>query len=1109
MPDAPLPSGTVTFLLTDVEGSTGIWESEPDRARIAFARHDSLVAEHISAFGGARPRDQGEGDSAMVVFSRASDALGCSIALQRALHDEPWPAGATIRVRMALHTGEAELAGGNYKGSAVHRCARLRGLAHGGQILLSEATAQVVRDHLPRDVTLRDMGTHELRGLHHPERAYQVCPRDLPSEFPPLKSASGRPHDLLGGAAVPLPSALVTPADDAFVGRVDELAALHAAWTEAATHHRLVLVGGEPGIGKSNLAARFASEVHALDATVMFGRCDEEALRPYQPIAEALSSYLRVYGDDELQHRLGNVAGDLARLVPELADRGSAPVQELAETESDRYRSFEAVATFLSALGVTARVLLVIDDLQWADTATLLLLRHLARHPDLARLTMLGTYRAEEAVSPTPFASTLVDLDRERLMTQVELSGLATPDVMTLVGRSSPQSIDLARVLRDETDGNPFFIREVLRDVAERGAQLDVEGISAPTRVRGVIAQRLARLRPEVKRVLDAAAVTGREFAIEVLDEMSALDEDDLLDALDAAVHAGVVRELTAEIGRYAFAHALVRQTLYEGLTLTRRARLHHRVAEAIEARYAAALDAHLAALAYHCALAGGEGDTQKALEYAWRAGDQSTRLLAFEDAGAQYEMARRALDALVPVDEARRYDLMCAIGQTAWRTNEVARARASFLEAADHARARADPVRFAGAVLGYGGAGQRPWWTEHGLVDEPLVALLEEALAGLDAEDTPIRVLVLGALAQQIFFTDQADRRRRLADEAVAAARRLGDPVTLVQALVYWHGAVWGIAQPRERRAVADEAAELARSLENDEMNMHAVMFRIVDEVELGDFAAAYADCAALAALARERHLPFYLWPAAMFESMRALFEGRFDEAEAMITDTFRIGILAHPSALRFMGAQLALLRRDQGRVDEFRSIVNSAFDQASDILVWRVACVLADLECGDEAGARAAFRAIAERRFADVPEDFFATLTLAMLADLCAALGDADRAALLYESLLPLRGQFVVLAIGVVCMGAASHYLGLLALTRGAWSDADELLGEAIDAHERAGALPMLTRSRLAHLRLLRARDEPADRERAGPLRARIIEEAERIGLRGVLDEARSLDA
>jgi hypothetical protein len=612
----------------------------------------------------------------------------------------------------------------------------------------------------------------------------------------------------------------------------------------------------------------------------------------------------------------------------------------------------------------------------------------------------------------------------------------------------------------------------------------------------------------EVNRVLDAASVIGREFAIDVLEPVSARSEDDLLDALDAAVHAGIIRELPAAIGRYAFAHALVRQTLYEGLTQTRRARLHHRVAEGIEARYSGDLDPHLAALAYHCALAGGEADQAKALEYAWRAGDRSTRLLAFEDAGAQYTMALRALDATSPNNESTRYDLLCAIGQTAWRTNDVAQARSSFLAAADHARSLGDAVRFAGAVLGCGGSGQRPWWTERGLIDVQLVALLEESLAGLGPEDRPIRVRVLGALAQQIFLTDQAGRGRDLADEAVATARRLDDAATLVEALLFWHGAVWNVSNPRARLAVTDEALALARTLGHDELEMHVLMFRVVDELELGDFDAAYADAAALGAGADERHLPFYLWPTAMFDTMRALFEGRFADAEVLIEESFRIGLPAHPSALRFMGAQLALLRRDQDRRDEFRALVYGGLHEASEILVWRVASVLADLEAGNQAEARGAFDAIAANGFRDLPEDFFTGVALAMLAEVCAALGDQASAAALYEVLLPARGQFVLLAIGVLCMGSVSYYLGLLALTRGAWSDAEELLTEAIDANQRVGGLPMVARSRLAYLRLLRARDAPGDRERAGSLREQVITDAGALGMHGVQAAARALD-
>ena len=690
MGEPSLPSGMVTFLLTDVEGSTRIWEADPSRARAGFERHDALVAEHLASFGGGRPRDQGEGDSAFAVFARATDALGCALALQRAMFAEAWPDDAAIRVRMALHTGEAELSKGNYKGSAVHRCARLRGLAHGGQIVLSEATAQVVRDQLSDDVTLRDMGVHELRGLLHPEHVYQLCHPELPTEFPPLQSGSGRPRDLLVGGEVPLPAPLASSDGGVFVGRDAELAELDVEWeTPNAIGARMVLISGEPGIGKSRLAAQFAAAVHERGATVLFGRCDEEVLRPYQPFAEALSSYLRVFPADQLQYRLGRFVTELGRLVPELGDRVPGLAQpRWSDADAERFRLFEAVAAFLMELRRGAPVLLVLDDLHWADRATLLLLRHLARHADLTGLVVLATCRDESVSLSTPFAETLIALDREQSVSRIRLTGLGDADVTALLdtttgaGQPDGRTSALARTLCEGTEGNPFFIGEMLRHLAESGAIHEQGGrwvsdaglsrLEVPSGVRGVVAQRVARLIEPAGRVLAAAAVIGREFRFDVLAAVMDLDEESLLETLDDAVHAGLVAEMRGTVGVYVFSHALVRQTLYEGLTTTRRARLHRRVGDALEALFTGAFEPPLAELAYHYWQAAGFGDAAKAIDYAWQAGDRSTDLLAYEDASRQYLMALEVLEASAPGDVTRRYDLLRAVGDAAWRTSEV-----------------------------------------------------------------------------------------------------------------------------------------------------------------------------------------------------------------------------------------------------------------------------------------------------------------------------------------------------------------------------------------------------------------------------------------------------
>jgi class 3 adenylate cyclase len=1126
MAEVPLPSGMVTFLLTDVEGSTRIWESDRGWARSAFERHDALVAEHLASCGGARPRDQGEGDSAFAVFARASAAVACALALQRALYAEAWPPGASIRVRMALHTGEAELANGNYKGSAVHRCARLRGLAHGGQIVMSEATAQIVRDQLPRDVTLRDMGVHELRGLVRSERVYQLCHPELPGDFPPLQSGSGRPRDLPTGLQVPLPASLANRGEDAFVGRRAELAALERQWrTTGPLGARLVLVGGEAGIGKTRLAAQFAATAHERGSTVLFGRCDEEALRPYQPVAEALSSYLHALPADSIQYRLGRSATELSTLVPELSDRVPGAVgSSWSDAGSMRFRMFEAVALLLTELGTAAPVLLVLDDLQWADRATLLLVRHLTRHADLGRVLLLATHRDEATSSLTPFADMLIELDREHVVSHVRLTGLDDADVMALLDpgtreRPGARALALAQTLRDGTDGNPFFVRETLRHLAENGDIYQEDGkwvastrlnrLGVPTGVRGVVAQRLARFSDAANRVFAAAAVIGREFRLDVLNAVTDLDEESLFETLDDAVRAGLLREVPAVVGAYTFSHALVRQTIYEGLTTNRRARLHHRVGNALEAFFVGRPDAPLAELAYHYCQAAGLGDDAKAIEYATRAGDRATQQLAYEDAGRQYAMALHVLNGSSGGDDARRYELLCRVGEAAWRASDVLQARATFREAAQLARQLGDPTRLATAALGFGGAGFRPWWSvESRDAEESVIQLLEEALDAFEPGDSPARVQLLGSLAHQLYLSGELERRRRLADESVAMARRLDDPTTLVQALLYWRIARWQFSNAHERLAVSNEALELARALDQRELVMQALTFRLVDLMELGDITAADADAAVLESTARELHVPYYQWATILYSAMRALLEGRFAEAEALRTDGYELGLRADPmTAAGLAGAQLAVLCREQGRVDELQAIIAEAHRVVPTSLVWRAAGVMASLAVGNLEQARIEFEACAACDFADVPDDFFRSITWALLADSCARLGDADRAELLYSLLLPHRDQLVLLTNAVVFLGSVSHYLGTLALTTGSFDDAAHHLEEAMACHLRLGAAPFHARSRLAYVRLLVARGAPGDEGQARPMLDSVIDVAARLGMHSLLDEATAL--
>jgi class 3 adenylate cyclase len=285
--ESVLPSGVVTFSLTDIEGSTDLWEAHPDVMARVIMRHHELAAEVAEAHGGRMPRSQGEGDSTVSAFARASDAIEAALAFQRAVTREAWPDGIELRVRTGLHTGEAQIEHGDYFGAALSRTARLRALGRGGQVMISQATAELVADSLPPDVTLHDLGRVQLRGFGRAEQVHQVCAPYLPDRGGPAALAGGEDE---APTRLPFPIAL-PPGVTRFVGRADEVAALGSTWTRAidTSQRRLVFLGGDPGIGKSRLTTEFARHVHDNGATVLYGRCYEENVVPYQPFVETMS----------------------------------------------------------------------------------------------------------------------------------------------------------------------------------------------------------------------------------------------------------------------------------------------------------------------------------------------------------------------------------------------------------------------------------------------------------------------------------------------------------------------------------------------------------------------------------------------------------------------------------------------------------------------------------------------------------------------------------------------------------------------------------------------------------------------------------------------------
>ncbi len=1124
-------SALVTFMLTDIEGSTRAWEAEPAPMATALARHDSLVAEAVGAHGGQLLKTRGEGDSTFSVFERASAAVRAAWTLCEALAAESWPTSTPLRVRVAIHTGESEFRDGDYFGRAVNRAARLRSVASGGQILLSRGTADLVADTLPQGTALAYLGDRVLRDLRRPEYVFElratgeavpttgpapevadglIAGKGLPARLPAYE-VGGKPLTM---SSVPLPN-LLTEIGPIFVGRDRELARLEQLWKEAAAGElRVALVAGEPGVGKTRLAAEVAARVHDQGITVLAGRCDEDLGVPYQPFVEALRQFVDHTPTEELSDRLGRFSGELVRLVPDLTDRlPGLPPPLRSDPETERYRLFDAVAAWVAATSADVPLLLVLDDLQWATRPTLLLLRHVARSTEPRQALVLGTYRDTELGPDHPLVGILADLRRQGGVERLSLTGLDRSGVAAFVEQVSSQALDddarmLARAIHEETEGNPFFVREVLRHLAETGAverraggwttRLPLEELGIPEGVRDVVGKRLARLSGETNRVLHMAAVVGTEFEPALL-AAEDVEEGELIAALEEATAARLVME--APKGRYRFAHALVRDTLYEGLSVMRRATLHRQVAEAIETIHAGRLDEYLPALAHHFARTGGDGS--KSVDYAIQAGDQAMAQLAFEAAGSHYEQAADALDGMTGDNSRRRCALLLALGKARARAGDV-RAGDTYLAAAEAARRTEDAEALASAALGLADL-----WAFTGSVDDTRISLLEEAREALAGASSPVTAQLLARLATELYHVPGSrERREALSADSIEVARQLGEPVTLALSLHARNYALWGPGGSPERLALGREIVDLAHQGGDRELALRGHAWCQTALLELGDVAGLDVELAAYERLAEELRQPRYRWYAATRRAMRAFLAGDLDEGERLARAARDLGKDAgEADAENVFWAQMLVVWQERPCPDAIEYTdarvhfaTSTAGDESPLAVGMRLTRLLLLLETTrrDEAEAELGPSLdLAMRTVCNLEHTFQWPFLAVHLATAAVRLSTGDAAATLYDLLVPYAGVNAQDGGAVTFLGSFSYYVGMLAASLAQWDQADEHLADAAAMHERMGARAYLARTRLEWAGTLLTRRGSGDIERARELLGQALTAARELGL------------
>jgi len=674
----------------------------------------------------------------------------------------------------------------------------------------------------------------------------------------------------------------------ALVGRDRELEQLDAALARAFDGRGgLALLTGEPGIGKTTLARSFAERAEARGATRAWGACWDGGGAPaYWPWVQIVRSLARREDPRTLRAALGAGAPWIAGLLPEFAEAlGTPPPPSEQDSDQARFRLFDALATLLATAASRQPLVVVLDDLHWADVSSLHALEFVARTlPDVPILA-IAAYRYAEAHARPELAAPLGGLARTGM--RLPLEGLGRDDVGRMAAARArdlvpvdPERIpaSLVSAVHRATAGNPFYVDELVQLLASHGRLNDrraaEQPLPLPAGVRDAIRRRLAPLDMPAAEALEAAAVIGGQFRVSTLGRVLDIPPAAVLERLDAGLRVGVLT-LTDDPGRVAFAHSLVRETLLEGLGRSRRAQLHRRIAETLEELYSEDLEQRLAEIAHHYLQSASEGQAERAVDYAARAAQRAIEQFAYEEAARLHERALEVAEGL-PADEQRAWMLCQGLGESLMRAGDGEGAQRALRSAAGHARRLGDPHCLAQAALAGTLGGFSP-----GVVERELVRLLEEALERMDdthrhdpeqrADDDALRCRLRVQLALALYWSPQHERREQLVDEALTIARAIfaGDAArqsreqrvqadrTLAFALAQGFVAVWGPDTVPRGLPISVEALELCEATHDAELAMQVRLWRISLLLELDDPVRADEEIEAFGAVARRLGQP------------------------------------------------------------------------------------------------------------------------------------------------------------------------------------------------------------------------------------------------------------
>jgi transcriptional regulator with XRE-family HTH domain/tetratricopeptide (TPR) repeat protein len=901
-------------------------------------------------------------------------------------------------------------------------------------------------------------------------------------------------------------------------GRDAEQNSLRAGLQSALNFRRqLILLAGEPGIGKTRLAEDLAVHAETCGFISCWGRCYDGGGAPaYWPWIQVMRAALQRVEPESLRSLIDLRTIELFHLLPELRTRLISRSHAVPDADSSRFRLMDSVTVFLQRVAASRPVLIVLDDLQWADHSSLLLLEYLAKELPAGQLMVVGLYRDTEIEPGSALASAVLAVGRQSGSRHLSLTGIDANDVEAMVSQIAVEDLPAEMVTHVATRaaGNPFFVSEIVRHI--ESASTTGRDTYVPDGVREVIRQRLQRLNVESQKVLQAAAVVGREFNFRLLEHTLGLTATDVLDSIDEAASARLVSKPTGLLRSARFEHDLIRETIFDDLRSSQRISLHYQIALALERQQIDGNAAGVGNLAHHYSMAIPVAGHEPAVSYLCKAGNEALAQIGYDNAAEFFARAVTLLDQQGELESEDGAETLLSLGVAQMRAGNIPGARETFQRVTGIARKKVLPEHFARAAIGFSGG-----VVLVGRDDAEACELLAEACCILGPQDSSLKAQCLARLALKLVSdTDQAeaDLRARINVEAIDVAQRVNDLEAEAIALHAHHREIWTRepSDPETGIAAAKKAVQVAQASGNTELIFTTLCWRMFEPLELGDLGAVNGLLEECERIALSLKQPFYNYMVLSLRAMHFLVTGRLQEAQQNIDRALEmadeVGIPGGYSIFWWWLLTFQL-QRELDHVGELESLVVGMFDEnlntrhgmaivkAQIALVRAVRYAEGDLPNSDldvsSLHAEIETMITTVTGISDLSPRSHIYYALVHLAEAAHLTHDLDAADRLYELLDPMSMYVATVGGSFMTVGSIAHYCGLLATTLSRWDAAERHFEDALDTNERLGFRLYATRTRHAWADLLLRRQRPGDSKRASDLLHVVEETAAEIGM------------